>query len=55
MMKIEKKEKVKQYWRECARSMHCAMSRGAEQIAKIITSAQRDQWRRPKNQHRKSH
>lgn len=53
-MKIEKKGRVKQYWQNCIASQHCAMSRGAENIAKIITSAHNDQWRRPKNQHKKS-
>ncbi len=53
-MIIKALEKVRQYWRSCANSMHCKMSRGAENLSKIITSAHGDGWRRPKNQHRKS-
>jgi len=53
-MKIEKAGRVRQYWRKCVDSMHNNMSRGAENITKLITNAHGDGWRRLKNQHRKS-
>lgn len=41
------REKMRNYWnRSLNTSKNVKMSEGAQQIAKLITSAQKDQWRR---------
>jgi len=37
---------LRQHWENLVASSHRKMSRGAEYISKIITSAHRDEWRR---------
>lgn len=45
---IEKHEgnKLRNYWKKAMRSVHNKLSRGAEAICKVITSAHKDNWRR---------
>ena len=50
-MKQEKswKQKIKEYWKEIYNSHREKLSEGAAHITKIMTWAQGNQWRRPKN------
>lgn len=54
-MIIKSLNKIKQYWKKCADSMHCNMSRGAENLSKTITSAHGDGWRRRCEGSRRAH
>jgi hypothetical protein len=38
--------KIKEYWQRCMESTQKKLSRGAENINKIITWARGDNWRR---------
>ena len=44
---------LKDYWMHMVRYNHHHMSRGAENLYKIITSAHGDGWRRKTNKHKK--
>lgn len=46
MFSSKNRKKMREYWKEMMCSTHCKMTRGAEQLKKIITSAHGDNWRR---------
>ncbi len=63
-MKIFGKEHLKSAWRDIMHSTHKKISRGAENISRMLKSAHNNQWRRkhsewghkhPKGQHHDKH
>jgi len=46
MIKIFSKKKINEYWHKLYDSHKCKMSRGAQNLAKIISWPRGDNWRR---------
>jgi hypothetical protein len=45
--RFDDKNRMRQYWRNVMQSVHCKLSEGAYQIARIIPYGHKDCWRRP--------
>jgi hypothetical protein len=43
--------RVRQYWQKCMHSVHNKISRGAEQIHRLMPHARGENWRGSSNRH----